>query len=768
MPSFVFSSLFWLGLPLVGIPVIIHLINMMRHRRVKWAAMEFLLISLKRNRTWVLLKQLLLLLLRMAALAVLVLVVAQPKLYNALGDIFGSSQTHHIIVLDDSFSMSDRWAGTTAFAEGLEVVRRIGKEVGRPTTPQAFTLLRTSRSEPDLAKVVVDDEFGTQLEEVLLPMGPSQSAREPERTLDAIAQLLSQADNEHSVVYLVSDFRTRQWEPADDLREKLRQLTDGGAQLHLVNCVGSVRPNLAISSLTPGQGARAVNVPLDMQVTVKNFSAREVRDVQVELSVDDVTKTSNVTIARIPPGGSVTEHFDHSFSTAGEHTVEARLPSDHVAADNVRHCIIDCPPTVPVLLVDGNPEQRDVGFFAALFAHRATGISLQVEPPEFLGRNPLEPYRVIYLFNLDRLDRSAVTAVEEYVKGGGGLAVFLGPDSMPRIVNDEFHRQGQGMFPVPLDERSNPRDLLAEEEQEVPDLELLDHPVLARLHGEGSRDAGARYTSWVSVRRYFAVAEKKPAPEPEPTASSEEEQPPESQSTPRVMARLRNGAPLLVERKFGKGRVVACMTTAGPWWNNIARTPIFGYLILELQSYLANPLSDEMQRLVDAPLVVPVDTAQFQPAVEFSMPEGSARMPLKVIAVQADAAKADAAPTNGDQPVATLEEVPTSGIYRAKLTVTEGGNETRHFAVNVDAKEGDLNALATGEAVAQRLDKISYTYHEAERFHFSGADLGGYNLSDALLYALIFLLVAEQIMAWSTSYHPPSPPRAGAKGGARR
>ena len=43
MPSFVYESLLWWGLPLVGLPVLIHLINLMRHRRVKWAAMEFLL-----------------------------------------------------------------------------------------------------------------------------------------------------------------------------------------------------------------------------------------------------------------------------------------------------------------------------------------------------------------------------------------------------------------------------------------------------------------------------------------------------------------------------------------------------------------------------------------------------------------------------------------------------------------------------------------------------------------------------------------------------
>ena len=107
MSSFVYPSLLW-GLLLLGVPVLIHLINMLRHRRVEWAAMEFLLASQKRNRTRVFLKQLLLLLLRMAAIAGVVLVLAQPLLNNRLGNLLGSSRMHHLVLLDDSFSMSDR------------------------------------------------------------------------------------------------------------------------------------------------------------------------------------------------------------------------------------------------------------------------------------------------------------------------------------------------------------------------------------------------------------------------------------------------------------------------------------------------------------------------------------------------------------------------------------------------------------------------------------------------------------------------------------
>ena len=44
----------------------------------------------------------------------------------------GGTRTHHIVLLDDSFSMSDRWADTDAFSEAKKVVERIGAMVVIP------------------------------------------------------------------------------------------------------------------------------------------------------------------------------------------------------------------------------------------------------------------------------------------------------------------------------------------------------------------------------------------------------------------------------------------------------------------------------------------------------------------------------------------------------------------------------------------------------------------------------------------------------------
>src|SRR5437763_15575309 len=111
--QFVHQPLTWAFL-LALVPLLVHLISMMRHRRVQWAAMEFLLASYKKHRTWIWLKQLLLLLARMAVVVLVVALLAQPKTRDQWLAIFGGGVTHPFVVLDDSYSMSELVAGAAA------------------------------------------------------------------------------------------------------------------------------------------------------------------------------------------------------------------------------------------------------------------------------------------------------------------------------------------------------------------------------------------------------------------------------------------------------------------------------------------------------------------------------------------------------------------------------------------------------------------------------------------------------------------------------
>ncbi len=729
----VHESLLW-GLPLLGVPILIHLINMMRHRRVKWAAMEFLLASQKRHRTWIILKQLLLLLLRIAAVAAAILMLAQPR--NQWTALLGQTKTHHIVLWDDSFSMSDRWANTSAFDQAKQVIGRLADQAARQDNPQAFTILRFSQAgsggrstQTDMLEEPLSVGFKDRLAKILAPLHPSQTAATPGEALEAIDRVAQKRDFEDRVVYIISDFRAKEWDDPAVLRKSLARLQESGSQLQLVNCVDEAHGNLAIAGLQAGTGPRATGVPLWMEVAVANFGPSPARDVSVLLEEDGATRPA-VVIERIPSGKVVKRRFPVVFAAAGQHQVTARLQADAVAADDVRYAVVDVSAAVPVLVIDGDPRAQDALFLTSALApggNAKSGLSPLVESPRFLRDHDLDKYDSIFLLNVDRLDPAEIEPLEAYVRSGGGVGLFLGELSQADFINKHLYRDGEGLFPLPL---AGPTELLVDRLDKAPDLEVIDHPIFSIFAGERNS-----FISTVVVERYFAAQKGWTPP---------------SDSTTQVIARLRTGAPLAVERRFGDGRVVAFLTKAAPVetaqgsWNNWGRNnPSYVVAMLELEAYLAEPRHADHAHLVGNPLTVEMPIAEFQPQVRFVFPPDQGGGTLAV----------DAAATSTEL-TAVLDDTWTSGVYEAQLAERSSGQvDSRRFAFNVDPAEGALARL-DGPQLAERLGGIKYHYQQAADLVYDADRLAGPNLGKYFLMLLVAMLLAEQVLAYSASYHP--------------
>ncbi len=745
--------LLW-GLPAVGIPILIHLINMLRHRRVEWAAMEFLLVSQKKHRIWVLFKQLLLLLLRMAAIAAIVLMISRPHWNSDFGRLLGTTQTHHIILLDDSFSMSDRWEQKSAFREAIGAIKKIADEATHQQQPQRFTLLRYSRvaqgergTQADMFEMPVNrTEFPRRLDRILTAMEVSETTAGPIRALKEISQLMDESDTERRIVYIISDFRAREWDDPTELKSHLQELNEAEAEIHLVNCVRRSRPNLAITSLKPGPGIRAAGVPLFMEVTVENFGTEVAKEVSVLLEEDDHARPA-VTIAEVRPGEDVTERFQVRYATAGEHLATARLDEDAVVIDNYRYSTVKMAAGVPVLIVDGIQNSLGSRFLdIALVPGGAVrmGLNPQIETPQFLSREPLDRFGAINLLNIELLDPLAIRKLEEYVNEGGGVAFFLSENSSIRFINDSLYRDGKGLFPVPVLGKT---ELLIDRLTKAPDIEADKQHF---IFGD-DKDDRKEWLDIVIVEQYFSVPDSWL---------------PESDPSVRVIARLRNGAPLVVERPFGDqgGKVLVFLTTAAPHWNNWARNPSFPPVMLDLQGYLSNRPADDVSQQVGSKLEVTFDGSRFLKQVRFGTP-------MNKLASSASTVPIEANPVQGDMLSVTLPTTDTKGIYQVLLTERDGGaTEVRSFAVNVDAAEGNLKALSISQ-LTNRLDKGEYiNYEQATDFsyNYTISDQAGRDITDALLYLLLLMLIGEQILAWSASYHPPAPSgMALAKGGVQ-
>jgi hypothetical protein len=780
VPTFDFTSLLWWGLPLAAAPIVIHLINLLRHRRVEWAAMEFLLASQRKYRTRVLLKQLLLLALRVAAVLGLVLALAQPR-WTALAGWRAGARTVHLVLLDDSYSMGERGgpggadgAVGTCFDRARDVAERVLDELAARGGGQEIAIGRFSRlvgpappgpgadgaaAPVDAATPVAAGLDGRldqpaqrvtpvvvqRLRERLARLVPSAAAIGPARALAFAQEWLGgrAGAGEDRVLWLVSDFRARDWRSAEESTGLLEALAAAGVQLRLVDCAtaadepggpvarADASANLSIERIESVGGAPATGVLLPLEITVANRSPQAVRDVLVDLREDDVARPG-LRLPEIPAGASATRRFEARFERPGAHVITARLPPDRLPGDDARTAVIDVVERVDVLLVDGRLAAAgsaatgrvgDAFYLAAALAPGAgapTGLRPRIEPPAALATLDLAGFDCVWLLDVERLGRPEREALEAYVRAGGGVVFFTGPRTRAEVVNATLYRDGEGPFPVPL---AGAVDLLPDPASpDSPDLVVEEHPVVGVLAGQRNPFLGA-----VRVGRYVAVQRG--------------HEPPAGSGLRRLLS-LRNGAALVVERPFGDGLAVAVLSTAAPEWNTWARgNPSWVVVMLELESHLARARRAGTALAVGDPVTVDLQPGVDGVEVDFLVP------PDGVVVRQA------ATPVADGRLAARLERTETPGAYRMRWQRADGSERERAVAVNVDPDEGRLERVGR-ERLATALTGIPHRYESAATFRGEEQAASGASLVGPLLQGLAVVMLLEQLLAWSASYHP--------------
>ncbi|RMF93543.1 MAG: VWA domain-containing protein, partial [Planctomycetota bacterium] len=330
-------------------------------RRVPWAAMEFLLAAKKRNQRKILLKQWILLLLRMAVLALLALFVAQPLAGDWWGNL-GSGTKHIIVLLDDSYSMSDQAEGVAAWDNAKRTVEQIAQAAYRDRNRSLVTIMRFSQASlteeertVDFYRQAVGTETLTRVGEFLKAATPTAGAYGPVEALKTAARWCRESSTEGHVVYVISDFRKHDYTDRPELKQALTELDAADAVIRFVRVVDRAHPNLAVTNVRLVRENIAVDVPFDIAVEVKNHAQDEARNVLVRLQTDEAVLPA-ATIERIPAGETAEVRATIAFSTAGTHTVTASLESDAVAPDNAYYTAINVPKELRVLLVDASPN----------------------------------------------------------------------------------------------------------------------------------------------------------------------------------------------------------------------------------------------------------------------------------------------------------------------------------------------------------------------------------------------------------------------------
>ena len=213
-----------LGLLLAFAPIIIHLLNLLRHRTVPWAATRFLFQARKSSSRLSKLKRWLILLVRVLALAALAFMIARPMTGgDSLFSLSNGSPEVLVLVLDRSASME-----TTTDKDSLtkrQKALEAFQSFARPWTESRLVVLDSALEEP----FFIDRADSFKDEALQRFFGPTDTAADLPGTLSKTLDWLKESGVGTAEILVVSDMQSSNWElerNADIMRKINRTLSE--------------------------------------------------------------------------------------------------------------------------------------------------------------------------------------------------------------------------------------------------------------------------------------------------------------------------------------------------------------------------------------------------------------------------------------------------------------------------------------------------------------------------------------------------------------
>lgn len=774
---FVNGGMAWATLFLVSIPIIIHLINRRRFFRMDWAAMEFLLDALKRNRRRLRIEQLILLLLRILLMALLGLFLARPFLsesgFGWLASVLSNEEK--IFIVDDSFSTSHREAGRTSFDRQMDALELQVSKLADRGGGDRLTILKGSRYRSPLVRgVFVDRDREANLRQRISTLAPNDTQLPLAPLLESIAD----AGGEEGptlprLISILTDLRATDWTdgadgPREELQRALERVTGNPevpTRLVVLDTGSDETGNIAVTGATVEGGKPVQDLPADIRVEIRNFGTLAARGLGIRLRYAPAPAVSEGEVGvpedgtawttaigppvdELPPGGTGVYSIPCTFRSTGYYGVHVEVTgaNDALAEDNTFPLAVEVVEGTDVLVITGEPSSEqyegEADFLAQALAPTgevSSGVRPTIVGEENLPRSELEKYAIIFALNVHSFPQEFLPLLGRYVRSGGTLVVFPGDQVDAALYNRQLGPPAegddpaphQGLLPARLGEiAGNPESPLS--------LKLeVDQPYFRVLRELGE------LLSMVHVYRYYDAT-------PLPTA--------------RILGRFSDteGSPAVVEHAVDDGRVILFATTADLEWNDWPRNPTYLMVLQEMVTAVVRSRTQQAMPLVGATLRVPVDISRYSQEARLRSP-GYPTRPATVLS----AAPAPAGSEEGSSDQAAfdfvLDDTTQAGLYALELNVQAGGTEWREIALRRDPRESDLARVSEA--------RIRELYPEADitvvkdPAAFSDVGRGGFEASDLLLWAFIGLLFIETLLARYFAHHVSSAP-AESRGGA--
>ena len=575
------NPLLLFGLLAVSVPIIIHLLNRRKFQKVVWAAMRFIQTSVEKNQKRMRVEDMILLALRCLLLVLLALALARPAFKNSGADFLGQSKVTAVLILDNSASMGMSDGTATRFEKAKQAAEQSLETM--PSGSATAVLLASDIAngvipEPtfdlNLARKAIRDAPLTDRASDLLPS--------VQRALDTLKPRLGLRKE----IYLITDGQLAGWKQMVEI-QKLLEVSQRDIRSHIVLVSEHEERNLAVTDLRNASGLVPVNQPVRFEARVSNLGREAVSNIRVSLSADNEPPSDEFTIDSLPPGGSKSVSLFAKLRAEGFHSVVARIPEDRLPVDDKRTLAVRAIKEVRVLLVDGDPgnEPRDSETF--FLRHALIPVPASEQPnyfvktvritaPEFPTAR-LDDFDAVVLANVASFAEPVAKILEQYIRRGGGLMVFLGDKITTAFYNEQLAGKHRLLPATLVTGRGNA-------EQDVDFFTIqdrgLDHSIVSLWN-----DPNAGTLSSVRFYRAYDLLPFPGAPASNPARTNADQRAgleagaPDEAGPPQIIAKFTHGAPAIIERTYGLGRVVMFASTADTAWNDFPVRPSFVPLI---------------------------------------------------------------------------------------------------------------------------------------------------------------------------------------------
>lgn len=630
------NPIFLLGLLAAAVPVLIHLLTRRRPRERPFSSLAFLAEVNQSEVRRLRLKQWLLLLLRTLAVAALALALARPALRGTAARGGGAAASTVVALVDVSGSMGafGLAAGEAAPPTLARQARRVVEDLLAALGPaDELLLVPYDRAPRPLGERPLGDVPRLRAATQALEAGSATTDHAAALALAARALAASRSLNRE--LFWISDFQASGFPPGAPAAPPGPW---DRARVFLVPLAPRTRANVALTdaALTPSAGGPALTVsalafdaaPGDLAVAVTETrggdGGPEGRGGSGELARGFLALPARGAASTLLPLARLPEEGGAAF-----------VPADVLPLDDRRFFAAGRGGTLRVVLrADGPPAPLRLALEAGA---PASGLAVEAADAAALPAR-LPGADVLVIDDVERLGATETQAVLDFVRGGGGVLVVLGP----RADADFWNRT------------------------------LLDEAGLGALGADetAAPGAGAAAAAWRLVRVTAG----------HPALAGLPERPGEAVSTARF-TRIRRFAPA------GGARVLLEFDRAHPALLEGARVMAFAAGLDPAGSDF--PVSGAFLPLLHQAVKVlgrGTAAASLPPGERFGMPAGTG--PWRIEDAEGGAVSAELVAAGG---ATRLVSAPLErpGLYR----VRQGPAVRATFAVNPDPRESDLAAV---------------------------------------------------------------------------